>query len=256
MDHRLSPRFKAAIWMAGCAMAGCVMALIFDDSCQLDGALHYLFAKWAWTHHELWVGVWSRPLYTFLYSFPALLGYRATRFFTVLICLAIGWQTWRLADDLKVERAPLAMALLWLQPSFFLFCADNMTEPIFALVFVIALRLHHRGYIKTGMFVASLMVLARPEGFFLVILWACWVVIDGRQYFHLYWLAAGAFIWWLAALLITGDPLFIKHNWPANWAVTGAVYGAAGLYAYPARLPEMTGPLLILPFLLGLVVLL
>jgi hypothetical protein len=249
------------LWLIPCAVAGLAMAFLFDDSCQLDGGVHFLFAKWAWKHPELFVGVWSRPLYTFTYAFPALLGYRAARIFTVFICLAIAWQTGRLAEDLKLARAPLATALVWLQPSFFLFCADNMTEPIFALAFVSALRLHHRGYIKTGMLIASLLILARPEGFFLGALWCVWATgrrgdgATGRISFiapSLCLLATGAFIWWLVALIITGDPLFIKHNWPSNWPLTGTIYGAAGLTAYPIRLPEIVGPLLLIPFFFGL----
>jgi len=59
-------------------------------------------------------------------------------------------------------------------------------------------------------------------------------------------------LWWMAALVITGDPLYIKHNWPANWPMTGTIYGAAGLYAYPIRLPEIVGLFLLPPFLYGL----
>jgi len=277
------------------------MAFLFDDSCQQDGGQHYLFARWAWVHHELFVGVWARPLFTSIYAFPALIGYRAARLLTVLICLAIAHQTWRLAGDFKINRAPLAIALVWLQPSFFLFCADNMTEPIFALVYVIALRLHHRRWIKAGMIVASLMILARPEGLFLGVLWGIWVLFERRDGgmegrrdgemerrkdggtegrrdgeterwrdggterpktlsvslslrlpVSLLLLATGAFAWWLAALVITGDPLFIKHNWPANWPMTGTIYGAAGLYAYPIRLPEIVGLFLLPPFFYGL----
>ena len=68
------------------------MLFLFDDSCQQDGGQHYLFARQAWVHHELFVGVWSRPLYTSVYAFPALIGYRAARTLTVLICLAISYQ--------------------------------------------------------------------------------------------------------------------------------------------------------------------
>ncbi len=286
MNLSLPSRSQAYFWLIACFGAGLAMAFLFDDSCQQDGGQHYLFARWAWTHPELLVGVWSRPLFTFLYSFPALIGYRAARLFTVLICLLIAWQTWRLAEDLKIERAPLVIALLWLQPSFFLFSADNMTEPIFALVYVVALRLHHRGWTKAGMIVASLMILARPEGFFLGVLWGMWALADLKspipnlkssisnlqsQIFNLkssisnlkstnclkalrptLLLATGSFVWWLAALLITGDPLFIKHNWPSNWPVTGTIYGAAGLLAYPARLPEAVGLFLLPPFFYGL----
>jgi hypothetical protein len=269
---------QAFFWLILFAMAGLAMLFLFDDGCQQDGGMHYLFARWAWVHEEMFVGVWARPLYTFIYAFPALIGYRAARALTVLICLAISYQTWSLARDLKIDRAPLAIALVWLQPSFFLFCADNMTEPIFALVFVVALRLHHQGRLKAGMIAASLMILARPEGFFLGALWGVWVLKErlrdgatGRwgdranrtesvaqspsllvSLSPLLLLASGAFIWWLAALVITGDPLFIKHNWPADWPMTGTIYGAAGLAAYPARLPEVVGLFLLPVFIYGL----
>lgn len=259
-------QLRAFSWLALCAALGLSMAFLFDDACQQDGPLHFLFARWAWRHPALFVDVWSRPLFTGFYSFPALIGYRATRLFTVAISLAIAWQTGRLASDLGLARAPLAIGLVWMQPSFFLFSAENMTEPIFALVYVIALRLHHRGWIRSGMLAASLMILARPEGLFLGMLWGVWVIFgigeSGPR--GLRWkrvpatalLATGVLAWCLAAWALTGDPLFLKHNWPANWPLTGTIYGAAGLLAYPARLPEVVGPLLLLPFFWGLFVLL
>ncbi|HMX29492.1 MAG TPA: hypothetical protein PKC13_28155 [Blastocatellia bacterium] len=280
MNPSSSSRFQVYFWLLLCAAAGAAMLFLFDDSCQMDGGQHYLFSRWAWKHHDLFVGVWSRPLFTFVYAFPSLIGFRTARALTVVICLATAWQTWRLAEDFKLPRAPLSIALLFLQPSFFLFCADTMTEPIFALVFVVALRLHHRGWIKTGMVVASLMILARPEGFFLGVLWAVWTLriadcglrISGwktalkklpesfesairnpQSAIQLSWLVAGSFLWWLAALLLTGDPLFIKHNWPNNWPLTGTVYGAQGLIAFPSRLPEVVGLLLLPVFVYGLV---
>jgi len=263
MDHLKTPSLKGrrayvpAILMllAGCG-AGLAMLKLFPDSCQQDGGLHYLFARWAWKHPGLLVGVWSRPLYTSLYAIPALAGYEAARGLTVVICLVISWQTWRLADELGIARSALAILLVWLQPSFLLFSADNMTEPVFALTFVIALRLHHQGRKRAGAIVASLLILARPEGFFLCLLWAGWLWHSPRGGWRrrmvVLWLGVGGLAWWVAALLITGDPLFILHNWPRNWPLTGTVYGAAGLLAYPARLPEIVGPFLLIPFTIGL----
>lgn len=255
-------RWRALVWLGVCACAGVALLLLFDDGCQQDGGLHFLFAKWAWKHPGLFVGVWSRPLYTTLYAVPALAGYRVARAVTVVICLAVSWQSYRLASDLRLERASLAVVLVWLQPSLFLFAADNMTEPVFALVCVIGLRLHLAGRRVAGMAVASLTILARPEGFFLGLLWAWWflrgefgawseVKSGWRRGLKVLWLGLGAGIWWLAALLLTRDPLFILHNWPQNWPLTGTVYGAAGLLAYPARLPEIVGPFLLVPFAIG-----
>jgi hypothetical protein len=259
-----SQRWQVLGWLTVCALAGVLLLFLFKDSAQHDGGAHYLFARWAWRHPEMFLDVWGRPLFTLLYAFPALLNFQAARALTVVVCLATAWQTWQLAWQLKMPRAPLAIPFLFLQPSLFLFCADTMTEPMFALLFVIALRLHLRGRVTAGMFVASLFILTRPEGLFMSLLWAVWVL---RAQFssvqavirqlpaailRLLPLGTGMFIWWLAAWLITGDVLFIKHNWPTNWPFSGTFYGAPGLLNYPARLPEIVGPLLLPAFLYGM----
>jgi uncharacterized membrane protein len=251
----------ALVWLLLAAVAGVALVHFYPDSYQQDGGTHYIFARFAWNHPDTFVSVWGRPLFTFLYAFPALAGYPAAKLLTVAICLITGWQTFRLAQDYGFERAELAIPLLYLQPSYFLISGDTMTEPLFALVFVTALRLHVRGQVTKGMIVASLMILARPEGFFLGLLWAVWVLFDQRvtrpwwkRISSVLWLGLGAVVWWLAALIITRDPLFILHNWPSNWSA--AVYGRGSLWAYWHLRREILGPLLQYPFLLGLAVLL
>jgi Gpi18-like mannosyltransferase len=76
----------------------------------------------------------------------------------------MAWQTCRLAIDLRIAHAWVVIPVLIGQPTFFALFTDVYTEPLFALVFVLALRLHFSGRIKLGMFVASLLTLARPEG--------------------------------------------------------------------------------------------
>ena len=254
---------QAWLWLIACASVAVALVFLFPDSCQQDGGHHFLFARWAWVHSEMLVGVWSRPLFTLLYSFPAGLGYTSAKLFSALISLTTAWQTWRLAEEMKLERAPLAAPLLFLQPSFFLICADTMTEPLFALIFVSALRLHLRGHVKAGMLAASTLILVRPEGFFLGVLWGCWVLFS-KDNQRVWWkrlvstwlLATGAVIWWLAAWLLTRDPLFIKHNWPTDWPMTGTSYGHGALWSYAVRLPEIVGVWLLPPFLYGLALLL
>jgi hypothetical protein len=233
------------------------------DSHQQDGGYHFLFARWGWKYPALFVGVWARPLFTFLYSFPAYFGYVPARLFTVAITLVTAWETWKLAAVLKLERPELSIPFVILQPSFFLISAETMTEPLFALVFIIALRLHTRGYLKLGMLVASMMILARPEGFFLGALWGVWVLLDKcdarpiwRKIPQTLLLASGAFAWWVAGFLITHDPRHIQHSWPHDWTATGATYGKGPIWTYVTDLPEIVGPLLLVPFIIGLVLLL
>lgn len=257
----LSPRQKALLWLGLFTLVGIALVQLYPDGFQQDSGYHFLFARWGWHYPYMMVGVWQRPLFTFLYSFPAMLGHQAARLFTVAICVATAWHTWKLAQDLKLERSWLAVPLIFLQPSFFVLYPDLLTETLFALVFVIALRLHTRGRVRLGMIVASLLVMARPEGFFIGVLWGVWILFDKRAS-TVFWrripwsllLAVGSFIWWLAAYVITRDPLFIKNNWPSDWHE--GVYGSAHIWSYPARLPEMVGGLLLVPFLVGLFLLL
>ncbi len=253
IENRKFP-YEAFGWLALCALTGLAVLLLWRDGCQADGGLHYVLARWAWQHPALFVDVWARPLFTFLYAFPALIGYQAARTLTIIVCVITAHQTWRLADEHGLARAPLVIPFLFLQPSFALFIADTMTEPLYALVFVIALRLHLKGRIAAAALTASLLILIRPEGFFTIGLWALWLLKlrTPHSALRIPLLGAGMFAWWLASWLITGDALFIKHNWPANWPFSGTMYGAPGFLNYPARLPEIIGPLFLIPFAVGL----
>jgi hypothetical protein len=248
------------------ALLGVALILLFPGCPEQDTDYHFLEARTAWSNPWLLVDVWGRPLYTMSYALPALLGFTAARVFAVGIGVAIAWQTWRLAGDLRLERAWLVIPLLLGQPVFFELFPDLLTEPLFALVFVVALRWHLRGWTKRGMLAASLLPLARPEGVFLCLLWAVWVVTKNtdptassqasiyrklvRAVFATLILATGVFLWWIAATFITRDPLFILHNWPSTWHQD--VYGHGSLFSYGRRASEFTGMLLAAPFVLGL----
>jgi hypothetical protein len=254
---------KALAWSVVLGALGAVLVAVFPDSYQQDGGQHFLFARWAFRTPHYFVKVWARPLFELVYAPPAQLGYSVAQLFTVVICLATSWNTFRLAEELELPRPYLAIPLMWLQPSWLLLCHELMTEPLFALVFVVALRLHVSERRRAGSSVASLLPLARPEGFLLGILWGVWLLLDRRDPRPLWrrllstlLLTSGAALWWLASYLITRDPLFILHDWPKDWNPTNDSYGTAPLWSYLIRFPELLGPLLMLPFLVGLAVLL
>src|ERR1700738_3860297 len=176
MSRKSSDLRNATIALALMALLGVALVFLFPGCPEQDTDYHFLEARTAWSNPWLFVDVWGRPLYTMSYALPALLGFTAARFFAVGIGVAIAWQTWRLACDLHLERAWLVIPLLLGQPGFFELFPDLLTEPLFALVFVVALRWHLRGWTRRGMLVASLLPLARPEGVFLCLLWGVWLV--------------------------------------------------------------------------------
>lgn len=261
--RRKSAGWRAGAWLAAFATAGIALALIYPDSYQQDGGTHFLFARDSWWNHALLVDVWGRPLFTALYALPAVAGYLPAKLFTVAVSVAAAWQCWRWAEDEGLARAKLAIPFFALQPSVMLLASDTMTEPLFALVLVIALRLRRRGRVLPALMVASLLPLARPEGFFVCLLWGVWTLFDERvggawwrRVCALPILAAGVAAWWIAALIITHDPAFILHNWPHNWAPTGATYGTAPWLEYWRLRYEIVAQRFALLFAIGLVMLL
>ncbi len=261
---------RALLRIAVFAAIGVTLVLLYRDADQQDSGYHFLFARWAHQHPQYFVSVWARPLFTLLYFFPAQLGYPATKLFTVAISLAAAWQTFRLARQMRFDRAEMSIPLLFLQPSFFLLSSSVLTETLFALIFVIALRLHLSGRLRAGMIVASLLILVRPEGLIIGVLWGLWVLfvvppLGGKgwqtsrfrlkavlQTLQTLLLASGVVLWWIAAYLITGDPLWIVHDWPPDWQPEGKANGAGPIWRYVVLLPLIVGPLLLPPFIVGL----
>lgn len=261
-----APTRRASLWLAVFAMLGVLLVWLYPDAEQQDAAYHFLFARWAGQHPHYFVSVWARPLFTIVYFLPSQFGYAAAKLLTVAISLVTAWQTFRLAQQAGIRRADLAMPMLFLQPAFFALCSVTMTETLFALVFVIAVRLHLSGKIKAGMLMASLLILIRPEGFFLGMLWGIWVLriqlrkddqgsYSWREIFrNPQWLllATGMFAWWAGAYWLTGDKLWIAHDWPPDWQVDGQANGTGPIWWYAVQLPLIAGLPLFVPFLVGL----
>jgi hypothetical protein len=268
---------RASLWLLAFALIGVAMTLLYHDAEQQDSAYHFLFARWAAAHPVYFISVWARPLFTLVYWLPSQFGYSAAKLFTVLVSLATAWQTFRLAQQIKFQRAELALPLLFFQPAFFAISSAVMTETLFALLFAIALRLHLRGWIKAGMLAASLLILIRPEGFFIGALWGVWglqiesththTIIEriksfspairnphseGLAAIRNLLLASGMGIWWAAAYWLTGDRLWIVHDWPSDWQVGSRANGTGPLWWYAGLLPLIVGLPLILPFFVGL----
>ena len=262
----------AVIALVSMAIIGVLLIFLFPGSPEQDVDYHFLMARTAWVDHFYFVDVWGRPLFTTLFAPVALLGFVPARFLALAISVAAAWQVYRLACDLRMPRAWLVIPFLLGQQTFFEVYSNLFTEPLFALVLVVALRCHISGRIKSGMLVASLLPLARPEGVFLCLFWGLWVAFGVWRLAHgerdhglaseaalqgilsrlgsIVILASGVVIWWFAALLLTGDPLFILHNWPATWHTD--MYGHGTFFSYAQRSQEFAGVILIVPLIVGL----
>jgi len=254
---------RVAVWLVPFAILGTLLVRLYPDSYQQDGGYHFLFARFAFAHPQNLVNVWGRPLFTALYAVPARLGYPVAKLFTVLVSLGAAATTAQLARQHGLKRAELAVPLLFSQPSFLLLSSETMTEPLFALVLGGALWLNCAGRFRASLWAASLLPLVRPEGFFVALLFGAVIALDRRAGPTLFSrvlstarLAAGLAAWWLLALLLTRDPLFILHNWPRNWDISASKATGSLLQYFLVRDELLAGPVLEALFVLGLFALL
>lgn len=249
----------ALFWLAACLATGAALILLYPDSYQQDGGHHFLFARWAWKHPELFIGVWQRPLCSLFHAVPASLGYDAARFWSAVLSTAGAAMAWLTARQLRLAGSWRAIPIYLLQPALFLMWSDVMTEPLCATVLSGALLAHVRGHLRTGAALASLCICARPEGAFIALVWGVMMLANpaaGKSIIHRgfnsLWLATGLLLWILASWIISGDPLYIKNNWPPDWQAGGAAYGQGPVWEYIARFPEIAGPFLMVPVAAGL----
>jgi hypothetical protein len=254
-----------------CVVLGVAVTALYPGSYFEDPAIHFLRARWMWTHPWMAVDVWDRPLFTLVYSIPAKLpasgfaSYVAAKLTTVAISAATAWFTFELARAYRLERPALVIPLLWLQPCVFLLSSETTPEPLFALLLVIALVLRQRGKVVAALMVASALTLVRPEGFLLLPLWAWWAATDARsphskrgRFAVICALAIAPALWWYLAAQITLDPLFPIHNWPALFIPLRTLVPLSRdvlhkvLQNDAARWSEVLGIALVIPFAVGL----
>jgi hypothetical protein len=269
---RMNSDVRAARWwLIACIAAGLAMVALYPGGYFEDPAIHFLRARWMWTHPWMAVDVWDRPLFTLIYSIPAnlpgsgFMTYLAGKVTTVAISGVTAWLTYELARAYQLERPALAIPLMWLQPCVFVLSSQTTPEPLFALLVVVVLWLRQQGRVVAGLTVASLLTVVRPEGFLLLPVWAWWAAADPRSP-HSKWgrvavictLVIAPALWWYLAAQITLDPLFPVHNWPSLFIPLRAVFTReavrATLQGDVGRLSEILGVLLVVPFFIGLVI--
>lgn len=250
------------VWSLIVLLLGAGSIILYPDADQLDSSYHFLLARWSWRHPEYLLSVWGRPLFTLIYSIPAQWGYVATKIFTLAISLTTAWQCSRLAERLGLPQSSLALPLLLFTPIFWQLSTGVYTETLFGLFLVVALRLRHEGYDFGAILVISLLILIRPEGLFIGLLWGAWhvgaVLLSGVRGWQLavrtfegLFLASGIALWVLGAWLMTGDPLWILHNWPPDWNPGSQANGTGPIWWYTLLLPLIVGPFWLPAFFAG-----
>jgi len=189
-----------------------------------DSIQHYLNAKYAWIHQRLFYDHWGKPLFTFLSSPFAQLGFQGIQIFNVVQLLGTLWCTYLIALHLKFKHPILPIILLASFPVALVNIPGGLTEPMFAHILCWSIYANLKGKITLSTLLISMLPFVRSEGLIVVILMLLFLLIRKE--------------WWQIPLLLTGHVLYgilgaQYYDGDFLWTLTKIPYPAnEGIYGH------------------------
>jgi len=197
-----------------------VYALLAAEPLTDDTIHHYLTSKWLHKHAYLIVSTWGRPAVSLVYAPASHLGFFWCRMTSLAICLAACLYTFRLARETGLKYAWLAVPLVFFQTQFFRLSTDLLTEPLFALIIICAVRNFVRGKYNWAALQFSVSMAARPAGFFVAALFGIIMAVFALR---------GKLGHPKAAVMKLLPAGVLLASIPAIWNVAGAIIYGGGM---------------------------
>ncbi|MCB0786930.1 MAG: hypothetical protein KDC02_22320, partial [Flavobacteriales bacterium] len=140
-----------------------------------DSEQHFLIARWAPVHPELYLDHWGKPLFTLLASPFAQLGFAGMKAFNALCMLGTLLMTMRLARRWELPHPVLAGLFLLACPGVWELTFSGLTEPLFALGLVTVVVLAEEDRWRPAALVAGLLPFVRSEGLLVLGVLVCFL---------------------------------------------------------------------------------
>lgn len=137
-----------------------------------DSFMHYLIARFAPAHPELFLDHWGKPLFTILSAPFAAFGFTGIRIFNILCGISTAWLGYKSAVHLKWESAWAVIPMILYNALFFVTCISGLTEPLFALILMSSVYLYLKEKYVLSSLIISFLPFVRSEGNLMILLWA------------------------------------------------------------------------------------
>ena len=215
-----------------------------------DSIMHYLFARSAPAHPELYFHHWAKPLYVLLASPFAQFGFEGLKFFNLLNILFCFYFIHESALLMGMRRTLVAPFIGLCSPLVFVLTYSGLTEPLFALFNILGFWLILRKKEIPALIIISFLPFIRSEGLLICgayVLYLLWY----RRFSILPWLLTGSVIYSIAGSLVHGNLLWIFTEIP--YATLQSVYGKGSLFHFVGELYFVVGFPVYCLFFIGLI---
>ncbi len=215
-----------------------------------DSVSHYLFAKYAPKHPELYFDHWAKPVFVLLASPFAQFGFTGMKIFNSCVVLLTIFTTYRIAKTLKFRNAIIVSFILICTPLYFTLTFSGLTEPLFALVVSISILLLLKDKYIAASILISFLPFIRSEGLIFIGIFAIYFSFKCK-WKMLPLLVVGHLIYSFLGYFIHHDLLWVIREIP--YAHLDSVYGNGTLFHFSEKLYYLLGLPIYFLFVIGLI---
>lgn len=229
-----------------------ILTIIFFNGTgdQGDSVHHFLFAKYAPQHPELFFDHWAKPLFVLLASPFAQFGFNGMKVFNLLVSLVAIFFTYKSARLLNYPTALVATLLIICAPLNYILTFSGLTEPLFALFLVLGLYFTLRQKTLTAAAILSFLPFIRSEGLIFLGVFGFLYLIN-LNWKAILCLALGHVLYSIAGFFVYQDLLWIFTKIP--YATLKSIYGSGKLNHFVTQLNFVLGIPIYVLLWLGLV---
>jgi len=229
-----------------------VFTILFFNGTGGDGdsILHFLFAKFAFQHPELFFNHWAKPIYVLLVSPFAQFGFTGVKVFNSTASLFTIFFTYKTAQKLNLKNATVSAIILIFSPLYFVLTFSGLTEPLFALFVIISLYLTLKHKYISASIIVSFLPFVRSEGLIILGIFGLYFLWK-KQWKILPLLLVGHIVYSITGFFVYHDFLWIFDRIP--YARLSSTYGSGKPFHFVTNLITITGVPIYILFWFGFV---
>ncbi|MGZ4053833.1 MAG: hypothetical protein ACXVPU_01020 [Bacteroidia bacterium] len=216
-----------------------------------DGLRHYLVSRYCWEHHDLLLYSWGKPFFTIISSPFSQFGLLGINLFNILCAVGSAFFAYKIAQQLKLNYAVLAIPFLLFTPCYFPTLNSGLTEPLFGFILIFSIYLIFVDRYLWACIIFSFLPFVRTEGYFILPLFFI-VLVYKKKFLLTPFLVFGSLVYSVIGYFYFNDFFWIKNQNPYNGA-NRAFYGSGELLHFVKNNNFIWGTTLTLLFICGLI---
>jgi hypothetical protein len=218
-----------------------------------DSIAHFLYAKYAPMHLELYLDHWAKPIFVLLASPFAQFGFVGVKVFNSITTFFTIYFTFRISELLGIKNAYLSSIILIFTPLYYIITFSGLTEPLFALALAVGTFYILKRNFIIATIIISFLPFIRSEGLIIIGVFVLYFIVKKLwQYIPLFGL--GHAIYSIIGYFKFGDLLWVFNKIP--YARLSSNYGNGDLFHFVHQLFYLLGTPIYLFFCVGLLAIL